>query len=108
MKMQKRKFRIGELAKLLDIERFVIRFWEKEFLFKATRSNGGQRFYEEKDLERFKQIKDLLYEKGFTISGARKQLKIKGNPGTSNTIIASQRTALDSEEHASPVVQTQD
>ncbi|MCK5632427.1 MerR family transcriptional regulator [bacterium] len=75
MKMQKRKFRIGELAKRLNVERFVIRFWEKEFQLKAVRSGGGQRFYEERDFKTFKQIKELLYNKGFTINGARQQLK---------------------------------
>ena len=57
MKMEKRKFRIGELAKLLEVERFVIRFWEKEFSIKSHRSEGGQRFYDEKDYEKFQQIK---------------------------------------------------
>ncbi|MCX5922274.1 MAG: MerR family transcriptional regulator [Candidatus Dependentiae bacterium] len=97
MKMQKRKFRIGELAKILNVERFVIRFWEKEFILKATRSDGGQRFYDEKDLERFKQIKELLYEKGFTISGARKQLKSKTVPSANTSIIASHKTTFDNE-----------
>jgi len=101
MKMQKRKFRIGELAKELDVERFVIRFWEKEFFIKATRSQGGQRFYHEKDLERFKQIKELLYDKGFTIAGARKQLKGKIHAlATSTSIIASQKTTLEGSEES--------
>src|SRR5471030_2372906 len=105
MKMQKRKFRIGELAKVLNVERFVIRFWEKEFFMKATRSDGGQRFYDEKDLERFKQIKELLYDKGFTIAGARKQLKGKMGPQVSSTaIIASQKTTLDNQDFAEPSV----
>jgi DNA-binding transcriptional MerR regulator len=92
MKMQKKQFRIGELAKNLGVERFVIRFWEKEFNFNAHRSRGGQRFYEERDLERFQFIKILLYEQGFTIAGAKKQLK-KNN----SFIIASQRTTIDKE-----------
>lgn len=96
MKMEKRKFRIGELAKVLNVERFVIRFWEKEFMLKATRSGGGQRFYDEKDLEKFKLIKDLLYERGFTISGARKQLK-----GKPNSVIPSQKTTM---EHDSEIM----
>lgn len=101
MKMQKRKFRIGELAQVLEVERFVIRFWEKEFFIKATRSEGGQRFYNEKDLERFKQIKELLYDKGFTIAGARKQLK---NKHITHTIIASHKTTIDFDEiNESPV-----
>lgn len=104
MKMQKRKFRIGELAQLLNVERFVIRFWEKEFMMKANRSDGGQRFYDEKDLEKFKQIKELLYERGFTIAGARKQLKVKA-PHTA-TIMASHKTTLDTHEQAAPVDKT--
>lgn len=90
MKMQKRQFRIGQLAKHLGVKRFVVRFWEKEFDFNAHRSDGGQRFYEEKDLERFKKIKKLLYEDGFTIAGAKKILKEKDPQ-----IIGSHKTTLD-------------
>ena len=61
MRMQKRKFRIGELATKLNIERFVIRFWEKEFGIKTTRSTGRQRFYDENDYSKFQLIKNLLY-----------------------------------------------
>lgn len=74
MKMQKRLFRIGDLAQKLEVEKFVIRFWEKEFNFKSHRSDGGQRFYSIEDFEQFKQIKTLLYERGFTIAGAKKEL----------------------------------
>ena len=77
MKMQKRQFRIGELAHYLNVEKFVIRFWEKEFDMRTARSTGGQRFYDEKDVERFATIKDLLYQKGYTIAGAKQQLKEK-------------------------------
>lgn len=75
MKMQKRTFRIGELAKHLGEERFVVRFWEKEFKVKTKRSYGGQRFYTEEDLSLFQKIKDLLKNKGFTIIGAKQALK---------------------------------
>ncbi len=74
MKMEKKKFRIGELAEKVGVERFVIRFWEKEFCLTSSRSDGGQRFYTEHDLSVFMSIKKLLYEQGFTISGAKKQL----------------------------------
>lgn len=94
MKMEKRKFRIGELSNVLGVEQFVVRFWEKEFGIKSTRSAGGQRFYDEDDLKRFQAIKSLLYEQGFTIAGARKQLKARG-PHTIGNIIASQKTSLD-------------
>ena len=88
MRMEKRRFRIGELAQKLNLEKFVIRFWEKEFNLKPHRSDGKQRFYEEKDLEKFQQIKSLLYENGFTIAGARKQLG-------SNRVMASQKTSFE-------------
>lgn len=74
MKMSKKKFRIGELADKLGVERFVIRFWEKEFDVRSQRSEGGQRFYDNDDYALFANIKQLLYEQGFTISGAKKQL----------------------------------
>ncbi|HLW72553.1 MAG TPA: MerR family transcriptional regulator [Candidatus Babeliales bacterium] len=94
MKMQKRKFRIGELADKLELERFVVRFWEKEFSIKTKRSQGSQRFYDENDLKKFELIKRLLYEEGFTIVGAKKKLKEK--PSTkSESIIASQKTTME-------------
>jgi len=74
MNIQKRQFRIGELAQQLSVEKFVIRFWEKEFNLKPSRSTGGQRFYEETDLITLTHIKELLYTKGFTIAGAKKYI----------------------------------
>ncbi len=74
MKMTKKQFRIGELAKRLQVKRFVIRFWEKEFELSASRSSGKQRFYSEEDYATFSTIKKLLYNEKFTISGAKKQL----------------------------------
>ncbi len=99
MRMQKRQFRIGQLAKQLGVERFVVRFWEKEFGIKTTRSEGGQRFYSEDDLDTFTEIKKLLYQEGFTIAGAKKQLSESEIHGT--RIIASQRTTIE-ENHQSP------
>jgi DNA-binding transcriptional MerR regulator len=106
MKMQKRKFRIGELANKLELERFVVRFWEKEFNIKTKRSQGSQRFYDENDLRKFETIKRLLYEEGFTISGAKKKLKDKSAPkeksSTKNeSIIASQKTTMEDSKKAS-------
>jgi len=99
MKMQRKQFRIGELAKRLNVERFVIRFWEKEFGLKAHRSDGGQRFYEEQDFNKFKQIKKLLYEEGFTIHGARQQLKSGKKEGGS--LLGSHKTTMEEQvEHA--------
>jgi DNA-binding transcriptional MerR regulator len=93
MRMQKRQFRIGELAQALGVERFVVRFWEKEFGLRPTRSDGGQRFYEEKDLETLQFIKELLYDKGLTIAGAKRILK--ESPKDARNIIASKKTTID-------------
>ena len=92
MRMQKKQFRIGQLAKQLKLERFVIRFWEKEFSIKSTRSPGGQRFYTQEDVDLFYKIKTLLYEEGFTIAGAKKHLDSRNSRGTK--IIASQLTDM--------------
>lgn len=105
MKMQKRQFRIGELANYLNVEKFVIRFWEKEFEVRTTRSAGGQRFYDDKDIEKFSAIKDLLYHKGYTIQGAKLQLREQskrksGIKGEELKIIGSQKTTLDLESSA--------
>ena len=94
MRMGQRQFRIGELADHLKVERFVVRFWEKEFAIKSYRSSGGQRFYESRDIQTFENIKDLLYSQGFTISGAKKVLS---KPSV-NTIIPSQKIDYSKEE----------
>ena len=102
MKMQKRQFRIGELAKTLNVERFVIRFWEKEFHVRSERSDGGQRFYSERDLIKFQKIKTLLYEQGFTIAGAKKQLgKVQQEKET--LIIGSHKTSLEADQPEQPI-----
>ena len=99
MKMQKRQFRIGELAIQLEVERFVIRFWEKEFDVKTKRSSGGQRCYTQEDVDKFKLIKELLYFKGFTIAGAKQQLKTKTKSSEEHgKVIASQKTTFDMPE----------
>jgi DNA-binding transcriptional MerR regulator len=80
--MEKKRFRIGELSKALQVKKFVIRFWEKEFGLKSDRSQGGQRYYTHNDYKAFNTIKYLLYKQGFTIAGAKSQLKkfIKSAP----------------------------
>lgn len=104
MKMDKKKFRIGELADQLALERFVIRFWEKEFGIRPRRSSGGQRFYDESDLKKFETIKELLYNKKFTIAGAKDFLKKNKHKKTLETpeIIASHLTTLEPENCTKP------
>ncbi|MGZ6254439.1 MAG: MerR family transcriptional regulator [Candidatus Chromulinivorax sp.] len=92
MKMSKRQYRIGDVAKELKIEKFVLRFWEKELGIKPARSTGGQRFYEQEDFETFKIIKTLLYERKFTLAGAKKELQLLKSHKKS--IIPSQKTDM--------------
>lgn len=74
--MQLRQFRIGDLANELRVKKFVIRFWEQEFNLAPDRSEGNHRFYTTEDLRIFSTIKDLLYNQGYTIEGAKKQLPL--------------------------------
>ena len=68
-------FRIGEVCRLLNLEAYVLRFWETEFpTLSPTKGANGHRMYRKKDVEMVLTIKKLLYEKGFTIAGARRVL----------------------------------
>jgi DNA-binding transcriptional MerR regulator len=74
-------FRIGEVASLCHLPAYVLRFWETEFpQLKPVKSSSGQRMYRKRDVESVLRIKQLLYEQGFTISGARQQLRAEVNP----------------------------
>jgi DNA-binding transcriptional MerR regulator len=69
-------FRIGEVASLSRLPAYVLRFWESEFpQLKPVKSSTGQRMYRRRDVESVLRIKQLLYEQGFTIVGARQQLR---------------------------------
>jgi len=71
-------FRIGEVCRLLKLEPYVLRFWESEFpTLSPAKGANGRRMYRKKDVEMVVTIKDLLYERGFTIAGARKVLSRK-------------------------------
>ena len=74
-------FRIGEVARLCRLPAYVLRFWETEFpQLKPVKSNTGQRMYRRRDVENLLQIKDLLYNQGFTIAGARQRLREDSKP----------------------------
>ncbi len=69
-------FRIGEVSKLLSLEPYVLRYWETEFRGLSPKKSGtGQRLFRRKDVELLLQIKYLLYEKRYTIEGARQFLQ---------------------------------
>ena len=69
-------FKIGEVADLLGVEPYVLRYWETEFTQLTPKKSGtGHRLYRRKDVELLLKIKHLLYEKRFTIEGARQALQ---------------------------------
>jgi DNA-binding transcriptional MerR regulator len=72
-------FRIGEVCKLLSLEPYVLRFWEKEFpTLTPTKGPNGRRMYRKKDVEMVITIRHLLYTQGFTIAGAKKVIATGG------------------------------
>lgn len=69
-------FRIGEVSTMLGLEPYVLRYWETEFPTLSPKKSGtGHRLYRRKDVELLLRIKHLLYEKRFTIDGARQYLQ---------------------------------
>jgi len=69
-------FKIGEVSELLGVEAYVLRYWESEFPVLSPKKSGtGHRLYRRKDVELLLRIKNLLYEKRFTIEGARQTLQ---------------------------------
>jgi DNA-binding transcriptional MerR regulator len=68
--------KIGEAARLLEVEAYVLRFWETQFPgLRPNNAASKHRLYSAEDVEKLRLIKRLLYEEGFTIEGARKRIK---------------------------------
>ena len=81
-------FRIGEVATLCRLPAYVLRFWETEFpQLKPVKSSTGQRMYRKRDVESVLRIKQLLYQQGFTITGARQQLRSETKSDKTQTAI---------------------
>ena len=78
-RVQKRLYyKIGEACKALGIQPYVLRYWETEFpALTPSKSRSGQRVYSEKELEIIRRIKELLYDEGYTIAGAKKKLEVE-------------------------------
>jgi DNA-binding transcriptional MerR regulator len=85
-------FRIGEVSEMAQTKPYVLRYWETEFpTLRPMKARSGHRLYRRKDVEMVFQIKQLLYEQGFTINGARKHLENPEAPRDSHSV----RPALD-------------
>jgi DNA-binding transcriptional MerR regulator len=69
-------YRIGEVSEIVGVEPHVLRYWETEFRsIRPQKSRKGQRIYSRRDVEKLLRVKDLLYNHGFTIAGARKRMR---------------------------------
>lgn len=85
-------FKIGEVCELIDVQPHVLRYWESEFpMLTPQKNRAGQRTYRRKDVEVVFRIKQLLYDEGFTIAGAKKKLstELRGS-STKLKVVASE------------------
>lgn len=83
----KRYFTIGEVSELCGVKPYVLRYWEQEFTqLKPMKRRGNRRYYQHHEVLLIRRIRELLYEHGFTISGARNRLAEMGLPGRGTAV----------------------
>jgi DNA-binding transcriptional MerR regulator len=84
----KRYFTIGEVSELCGVKPYVLRYWEQEFTqLKPMKRRGNRRYYQHHEVLLVRRIRDLLYDQGFTISGARNRLTELGQAGRGNASV---------------------
>jgi len=90
-------FKIGEVSEILGVAPYVLRYWESEFSQLSPKKSGsGHRLYRRKDVELLLRIKHLLYEKRFTIEGARQSLRIE--PVSNSSVVQTGQQSLFPED----------
>jgi DNA-binding transcriptional MerR regulator len=95
----KRYFTIGEVSELCGVKPYVLRYWEQEFTqLKPMKRRGNRRYYQHHEVLLVRRIRDLLYDQGFTISGARNRLSELGQP--LRGVMPAQAVELPSEDEA--------
>ena len=83
----KRYFTIGEVSELCGVKPHVLRYWEQEFTqLRPVKRRGNRRYYQHHEVLLIRRIRELLYEQGFTINGARNRLDSHGRPNGSADI----------------------
>ncbi len=92
----KRYFTIGEVSELCGVKPHVLRYWEQEFTqLKPVKRRGNRRYYQHHEVLLIRRIRDLLYDQGFTISGARNRLdEIVTEPARANRAVAAGKANL--------------
>jgi DNA-binding transcriptional MerR regulator len=83
----KRYFTIGEVSELCGVKPHVLRYWEQEFTqLKPVKRRGNRRYYQHHEVLLIRRIRELLYEQGFTISGARNKLDSRGGEAPDDAV----------------------
>ncbi|MFT3792485.1 MAG: MerR family transcriptional regulator [Rudaea sp.] len=99
----KRYFTIGEVSELCAVKPHVLRYWEQEFSnLKPVKRRGNRRYYQRHDVLMIRQIRALLYDQGFTITGARQRLEgqqARAETSISNQIVRQVRMELEEVLH---------
>ncbi len=94
----KRYFTIGEVSELCGVKPHVLRYWEQEFTqLKPVKRRGNRRYYQHHEVLLIRRIRELLYEQGFTISGARNKLVSRINAEASAATAPMDLVAIRSE-----------
>ncbi|MBY4898844.1 MerR family transcriptional regulator [Cupriavidus sp. AU9028] len=101
----KRYFTIGEVSELCAVKPHVLRYWEQEFTqLKPVKRRGNRRYYQHHEVLLIRRIRELLYEQGFTINGARNRLDDARQHATSASMDAAEPAAEALPVVASPTV----
>lgn len=94
----KRYFTIGEVSELCGVKPHVLRYWEQEFTqLRPMKRRGNRRYYQHHEVLMIRRIRDLLYDQGFTISGARNQLQELGEKNNKSASFALEPVLSDEE-----------
>jgi DNA-binding transcriptional MerR regulator len=100
----KRYFTIGEVSELCGVKPHVLRYWEQEFTqLKPVKRRGNRRYYQHHEVLLIRRIRELLYEEGFTISGARHRLdEPHAKTETATTEISQEKVAANGSANKAP------
>jgi len=99
----KRYFTIGEVSELCGVKPHVLRYWEQEFnQLKPVKRRGNRRYYQHHEVMLIRRIRELLYEQGFTISGARNRLGEPDGKAASTDNISAEDNGISA--HSSPAL----
>ena len=101
----KRYFTIGEVSDLCVVKAHVLRYWEQEFpQLRPVKRRGNRRYYQHHEVQLIRRIRELLYEQGFTLSGARQQLEQTPESNASKVAPANMPSAIALREELAEIL----